>query len=199
MTNLTITARNVSSLNQIRTAALVVLVPDRKTMTAPIKALDKLLNNSLSRTMANGDFAANVGAHCWLPGTVAIQRVLLIGAGNSEQRTIATDKKLAETLAKALVTSTAKDAVVWANGMTQKSKAAEASPSTRARSSATHARTRVRDDRPTVARRVARDGVQRARRRRVGDQNLSRARRKEARVRPRARLQRARGDGERGT
>ena len=125
MTNLTITARNVSSLNQIRTAALVVLVPDRKTMPAPIKALDKLLNNLLSRTMSNGDFAANVGSHCWLPGTAAIQRVLLIGAGNSEQRTIATDKKLAETLAKALVTSTAKDAVVWANGMTQKSKAAE--------------------------------------------------------------------------
>jgi leucyl aminopeptidase len=125
MAHLNITARTVSSLDQIKTAALVALVPDRKTMPAPIKALDKLLNGTLSQTVRNGDFTSAIGSHCWLPGAAGIQRVLLVGAGSNDSPNVASDKKLAETLAKALLVGSATEAVVWTDGLTQKMKQPE--------------------------------------------------------------------------
>ena len=125
MSVLNITAKAATALNQLKTQALVVLLPERKSLGTRLKELDKLLGGSISRTIANGDFSPSYGATVWLTGVGQVERVLLVGCGDLSQRAPVSDKKIAEGLSRALMTCTAKDAVLWTEGMSQKIKQPE--------------------------------------------------------------------------
>jgi len=125
MSVLNITAKAATSLNQLKTHALVVMVPQRKSLGARLRELDKFLGGALSRTIANGDFSPTCGATIWLSGAGQLQRVLLVGCGDLSTRTPASDKKIAEGLARALMNCAAKDAVIWTEGISQKIKQPE--------------------------------------------------------------------------
>ena len=56
MATLSITARTANTIGQIKTQALVALVPDKKTLSPPLKALDKLLGGTVANAIRNGDF-----------------------------------------------------------------------------------------------------------------------------------------------
>jgi hypothetical protein len=56
MASLSITARTANTIGQIKTQALVALVPDKKTLAPSLKALDKLLGGTITNAMKNGDF-----------------------------------------------------------------------------------------------------------------------------------------------
>ena len=112
MSVLNITAKAAPPLSQMKTQALVVLMPERKSLGAAMKALDKFLGGTVSRNATHGDFSPTIGATCWLPGAGAVHRVLLVGCGDVNQRTVASDKKLAETLSRALLSCAAKDAII---------------------------------------------------------------------------------------
>jgi len=120
MASLNISVRAASSPTQTTTHALVALVPDKKPLAPTLRELDKALAGTLSRALANGDLTPSAGAHCWLPGTGGIQRVLLIGAGSPEPRTVAADRKIAENLAKALIACPAQSAQISLDGITKK-------------------------------------------------------------------------------
>ena len=120
MATLSITARTANKIDQIKSQALVALVPDRKTLSPPLKALDKLMGGTVTTAMKNGDFSPSLGSHHWLPGRAGVQRVLLIGCGDVGSHTVSSAKKMAETLAKSLINSRAKDALIWTDGLTGK-------------------------------------------------------------------------------
>ena len=120
MATLSITARTANAVGQIKSQALVALVPDKKTLSPPLKALDKLLGGTVTNAMRNGDFSSSLGSHHWLPGNAGIQRVLLIGCGDIGGQTVGSAKKMSETLARSLMSSQAKDALVWTDGLTGK-------------------------------------------------------------------------------
>ena len=120
MTSLSITARTASKIEQTKTQALVALVPQRKTLTPLLKALDKWLGGTITSAMNNGDFSPSPGNHHWLPGSAGIQRVLLVGCGDLASQTVSSAKKIAETLARTLISSPAKDAFIWTDGLTGK-------------------------------------------------------------------------------
>lgn len=125
MSALSITAKTAAPLGQVKTQALVALVPEGKPLGSRMRALDKWLGGNVSRTISNGDFSPSIGTTCWLPGTDHAQRVLLVGCGDLQQRSVASDKKIAEALSRALLGSTAKDAVIWTEGLAQKVKKPE--------------------------------------------------------------------------
>lgn len=120
MSVLNITAKAAVALSQMRTQALIVLMPERKTLAARLKELDKFLGGTVSRSTTNGDFSPSIGSTCWLPGAGSVLRVLLVGCGDLNQRAVASDKKIAESLARALMSCNAKDAIIWTEGLSQK-------------------------------------------------------------------------------
>ncbi len=125
MSVLNITAKVAAPLNQLKTQALVVLLPERKSLGNRLRELDKTLAGAVSRTIANGDFSPSVGTTVWLTGSNQLERVLLVGCGDLSQRSVAADKKIAEGLARALVNCSAKEAVIWTDGLSQKMKQPE--------------------------------------------------------------------------
>ncbi|MBM13900.1 MAG: leucyl aminopeptidase [Halieaceae bacterium] len=112
MASLSITARTVSAPEQAKTQALVLLLPERKTLHQVAKALDAQLGGTIRRSIQLGDFSGKAGSQLWLPGSRNAQRVLLIGCGDPHAMTAATAKKIGEVTAKALVSSLAADAVI---------------------------------------------------------------------------------------
>ena len=94
MSVLNITAKAATTLNQLKTHALVVLVPERKSLGARLRELDKFLGGSLSRTIANRDFTPTCGATTWLSGAGQLERVLLVGCGDLSQRAPASDNPM---------------------------------------------------------------------------------------------------------
>jgi leucyl aminopeptidase len=125
MSVLNITAKAATTLDQLKSHALVVLVPERKSLGARLRELDKFLGGSLSRTIANRDFTPTCGATTWLSGADQLDRVLLVGCGDLSQRAPASDKKIAEGLSRALMNCAAKDAIIWTEGLSQKIKQPE--------------------------------------------------------------------------
>jgi leucyl aminopeptidase len=125
MSALNITVKAATPLSQIKTQALVVLVSEGKSSNSRMKALDKFLGGTISLTTGNGDFSPSGGTTCWLPGAGSIQRVLLVGCGDLSQRTVASDKKIAESLSRSLSGCAAKDAIIWTEGLSQKVKKPE--------------------------------------------------------------------------
>ena len=119
MSVLNITAKAAAPLSQMKTQALVVLMPERKSLGTAMKALDKFLGGTVSQNATHGDFSPTIGATCWLPGAGAVHRVLLVGCGDVNQRTVASDKKLAEALSRALLSCTATNAIIWTEGISQ--------------------------------------------------------------------------------
>ena len=120
MSVLNITAKAAAPLSQMKTQALVVLMPERKSLGAPMKALDKFLGGTVSQNATYGGFSPTIGATCWLPGAGAVHRVLLVGCGDVNERTVASDKKLAEALSRALLSCAATNAIIWTEGISQK-------------------------------------------------------------------------------
>ena len=120
MTLLSITAKTANSPSEIKTQALVVLTPERKTLSPYLKVLDTLLGGTVSRSIKQGDFSGSEGSHMWLPGTGGIQRVLLIGCGDPAKQTTALAKKVGESIARTLVSSPAADALIVMEGLTTK-------------------------------------------------------------------------------
>ena len=120
MSVLNITARAAAPLSQMKTQALVVLMPERKSLGAPMKALDKFLGGTVSQNATYGGFSPTIGDTCWLPGAGAVHRVLLVGCGDVNERTVASDKKLAEALSRALLSCAATNAIIWTEGISQK-------------------------------------------------------------------------------
>ena len=82
MATLSITARTAGSPELIKTQALAILMPERKTLSPALKALDKGLGGTMTRSLQNGDFTGSIGSHIWLPGAGNVDRVLLVGQGN---------------------------------------------------------------------------------------------------------------------
>ena len=103
MALLSITAKTADSPSEIKTQALVVLMPERKTLSPYLKALDTLLGGTVSRSIKQGDFSGSGGSHMWLPGAGGIQRVLLVGCGDPAKQTIALAKKVGESIARTIV------------------------------------------------------------------------------------------------
>ena len=120
MTLLSITAKTANSPSEIKTQALVVLTPERKTLSPYLKVLDTLLGGTVSRSIKQGDFSGSEGSHMWLPGAGGIQRVLLIGCGDPAKQTTALAKKVGESIARTLVSSPAADALIVMEGLTTK-------------------------------------------------------------------------------
>ena len=100
MANLSITVRNVGAPEEAKTQALIVLLPERKTLPKSLKTLDVALGGTMSTTLKLGDFTGSAGSHRWLPGAGNIQRVLLIGCGDAGKMSVATAKKISEALQK---------------------------------------------------------------------------------------------------
>ena len=75
MASLSITARTISSPEQAKTQALVLLLPERKTLHQDVKALDAQLRGTISRSIKLGDFTG-AASTLWLPGSASAQRVL---------------------------------------------------------------------------------------------------------------------------
>lgn len=122
MATLSITARTAGSAELIKTQALAVLMPERKTLSPLLKALDKRLGGTVARSLHNGDFTGATGSHIWLPGADGVERVLLIGCGDPSKLNVAQSKKISEALSRALVASPAKDAQILMECLTQKTK-----------------------------------------------------------------------------
>ena len=74
MATLSITARTAGSAELIKTQALAVLMPERKTLSPLLKALDKRLGGTVARSLHNGDFTGATGSHIWLPGADGVER-----------------------------------------------------------------------------------------------------------------------------
>ena len=123
MANLTISAKTAAPPENIKTQALIALLPERKTLAPSLKPLDTLLRGTVSRSLKNGDFAGSIGTHIWLPGAGKIDRVLLVGCGDPGKQTTSSIKKMSETLSRALINSPAADAHIVMDGLTQKLKA----------------------------------------------------------------------------
>ena len=123
MANLTISAKTAAPPENIKTQALVALLPERKTLAPSLKPLDTLLRGTVSQSLKNGDFAGSIGTHIWLPGAGKIDRVLLVGCGDPGKQTTSSIKKMSETLSRALINSPAADAHIVMDGLTQKLKA----------------------------------------------------------------------------
>ena len=122
MATLSITARTAGSAELIKTQALAVLMPERKTLSPLLKALDKRLGGTVARSLHNGDFTGATGSHIWLPGADGVERVLLIGCGDPSKLNVAQSKKISEALSRALVASPAKDGQILMECLTQKTK-----------------------------------------------------------------------------
>ena len=120
MALLSITAKTADSPSEIKTQALVVLMPERKTLASSVKALDTLLGGTVSRSIRQGDFSGSGGSHLWLPGAAGIERVLLVGCGEPAKQTIALASKVGETIARTVVSSPATDALIVMEGLTAK-------------------------------------------------------------------------------
>ena len=82
MATLSITARATGSTELIKTQALAVLMPERKTLAPALKALDNRLGGTVTRSLQNGDFTGSAGSQLWLPGAGNVDRVLLVGCGD---------------------------------------------------------------------------------------------------------------------
>ena len=95
MANLTITAKTATPPENSKTQALVALLPERKTLAASLKPLDKLLGGTVSRSLKNGDFSGSLGTHIWLPGAGKAERVLLVGCGDPGKQTASAAKRSA--------------------------------------------------------------------------------------------------------
>ena len=70
MANLSITVRNVGAAEEAKTQALIVLLPERKTLPKSLKTLDVALDGTVATTLKLGDFTGSAGSHRWLPGRV---------------------------------------------------------------------------------------------------------------------------------
>ena len=122
MATLSITARAAGSAELIKTQALAVLMPERKTLSPELKALDKRLGGTVARSLQNGDFTGSAGSQLWLPGAGSVERVLLVGCGDLGNPTAGEFKKISEALSRALVASPANDAQVLMECLTKKLK-----------------------------------------------------------------------------
>ena len=120
MANLSITVRNVGAPEKAKTQALILLLPERKTLPKSLKTLDIELDGTVARTLKLGDFTGSAGSHRWLPGRGNVQRVLLIGCGDTNKMSVANAKKISEGLAKTLVGSAAEDALISFSGLPPK-------------------------------------------------------------------------------
>ena len=120
MASLSITARTISSPEQAKTQALVLLLPERKTLHQDVKALDAQLGGTISRSIKLGDFTGKAASTLWLPGSASAQRVLLVGCGDASTITAAAAQKISEVVAKALVASPAVDAVITLHALAAK-------------------------------------------------------------------------------
>lgn len=125
MATLSITTKTVSAPEQAKTQALVMLLPQRKTLHQDAKALDAQLGGTISRSIKLGDFSGKEGSHLWLPGSSNSQRVLLMGCGDPSAMTTASAKKISEATAKALVSCPATDAVITLHALAAKLNAAD--------------------------------------------------------------------------
>ncbi|MED5314889.1 MAG: M17 family peptidase N-terminal domain-containing protein, partial [Pseudomonadota bacterium] len=122
MATLSITTKAAGSPELIKTQALAVLMPERKTLAPALKALDKRLGGTVKRSLQNGDFTGSAGSQLWLPGAGNVDRVLLVGCGDPGKLNAAQSKKVSEALSRALVASAAKDAQILMECLTQKLK-----------------------------------------------------------------------------
>ena len=122
MATLSITARTAGSVELIKTQALAILMPERKTLSPALKALNKGLGGTITRSLQNGDFTGSAGSHIWLPGAGSVDRVLLVGCGDPGKLNATQSKKITEALSRALTASPAKDAQILMECLTRKLK-----------------------------------------------------------------------------
>ena len=102
MATLSITARTTGAAELIKTQALAILMPGRKTLSTALKALNTRLGGTITRSLQNGDFTGSAGSHMWLPGAGSVDRVLLVGCGDPGKLNAAQSKKISEALSRAL-------------------------------------------------------------------------------------------------
>ena len=92
MATLSITARTAGSAELIKTQALAVLMPERKTLAPALKALDKRLGGTVTRSLQNGDFTGSAGSQLWLPGAGSVDRVCWLAAATRQAQRRAIEK-----------------------------------------------------------------------------------------------------------
>ena len=112
MPKLTFTVRKVSDLATQKSAALVLPVFKEQSMNSRLKALDAALGGSIKRVVELGDFSGESGSTQWLPGAGGLQRVLLVGAGDAAEASAKQEQKFCDSVAKALGTAKAKEALI---------------------------------------------------------------------------------------
>lgn len=112
MTSLSLSARKLSSLASQKTGALVIPLFDDHASNEQITSLDKLLGDTIQRTLALGDFTGKLGTHTSVVGNQRIKRVVLVGCGPRGGFDRAAQRKFAETVASVLAKGAATDAIV---------------------------------------------------------------------------------------
>ncbi len=117
MTKLSLATRKLGDPKKLKTEALVVPVFTGEAGDSDLAAIDAVVGGNLTRTLDIGDFSGKKGTNAWVVGMAGIKRVLLVGAGARDAFDSAAQRSLAETAAKALGQSKAKDAALAMAGL----------------------------------------------------------------------------------
>jgi leucyl aminopeptidase len=118
MTDLSFTPRKVdNAASATCQCAIVPMFTRSKKLVGAAGQLDEATSGAIKATLALGDFTGKAGQSCVLPGTGGVKRLLLLGCGDagSFDRTAAV--RFSQTLAKALNTIQARDAMLHTAGL----------------------------------------------------------------------------------
>lgn len=112
MATLTYTVRKTTDFTNQKTDALVLPVFSDLGLDPRLSAISDALGGGIKHVLSLEDFSGKAGSSVWLPGHGQVQRVLLVGYGESEKTSAAQERKYCNTLAKALTASKARNALI---------------------------------------------------------------------------------------
>lgn len=113
MTNLSVSARQVSDAGSARTQCAVLPVFSGKQPTATARALDAGLGGAVKAALDLGDFSAEPGKTLLLTGSGPVKRVLLVGCGQARSFDRAAQRSFCDAIGRTLRDSKAADALVY--------------------------------------------------------------------------------------
>lgn len=102
MTTLTLTARKTDRIAEQKTACLLIPVFEDLKTADVLTSVNSAVGGTLSAVLALGDFTGKCGSKVELPGNDRLQRILLVGCGESTTFDVAAQRKFAKTAATAL-------------------------------------------------------------------------------------------------
>ena len=112
MTTLTFTARKTERIAEQKTPCLVLPIFEGLALNEELTAVDGACDSMITRHLALGDFSGKSGTKAELTGNTRIQRILLVGCGDSASFDQQAQRKFAKTAAKAMAAGKYNDALV---------------------------------------------------------------------------------------